>query len=58
MMNEAEIEKKIKKIDNDMALEGMPLTAELKKTIRNCFLGKTSFEKEIEKLKKEYKVVN
>ena len=56
-MRELEIEKKIRKIDNDMALEGMPLTAELKKKVRDCLLGVTTPEKEIEKLKKHYKEV-
>ena len=57
-MSEQEIEKKIRKISNTMALEGMPLTDELKQTIRNCFLGVTTPEKEIEKLNKKYKVAH
>lgn len=53
----SEIEKKIKKIESNMALEGMPLTEELKQIVRNCLLGVTTPEKEIEKLKKECKKV-
>ncbi|MCL2859797.1 MAG: hypothetical protein FWF46_04410 [Oscillospiraceae bacterium] len=55
-MSELEIEKKVKKIDNTMAIEGMPLTDELKQMVRNCLLGVTTPEKEIEKLNKKYKV--
>ena len=57
-MSEKEIEKKVKKIDKTMALEGMPLTDELKQIIRNCLLGVTTPEKEIEKLNKKYKVIH
>jgi len=57
-MNENEVEKKVKKINNTMALEGMPLTDELKQIVRNCLLGVTTPEKEIEKLNRKYKVVH
>ena len=57
-MTEIEIEKKVRKVDNTMALEGMPLTEELKQIVRNCLLGVTTPEKEIEKLNKKYKVSN
>ena len=57
-MSESEVEKKVKKIDNTMALEGMPLTEELKQIVRNCLLGVTTPEKEIEKLNKKYKVTH
>ncbi|MDR0978593.1 MAG: hypothetical protein LBL91_01410 [Lachnospiraceae bacterium] len=56
-MSDQEIERKINKINANMSLEGMPLTEELKSTLRNCFNGKSSFEKEILKLKKECKEV-
>lgn len=56
-MSESEIERKVKKINNTMTLEGMPLTDELKQIVRNCLLGVTTPEKEIEKLNKKYKVV-
>jgi len=56
-MSEKEIEKKVRKISNTMALEGIILTEETKKTLRDCFLGVSTFDKEIEKLKKECKKV-
>jgi len=56
-MIESEIEKKVNEIDHEMTLEGFMLTEETKKILRDCFLGKKSFEKEIEKIKKECKEV-
>jgi hypothetical protein len=57
-MSEQEIEKKVKEINANMSLEGMPLTEELKKIVRNCFLGVTTPEKEIKKLNNKYKRIN
>ena len=54
---EKEIDKKIKEIDSTMSLEGMPLTKALKDTLRKCFIGVTSPEKEIDKLKEKYKQI-
>ena len=50
-----EVEQKIKEIDNTMALEGMPLTKEFKETLKKCFYGVTSTEKEREKILERYK---
>lgn len=52
-----EIDKKIKEIDSTMSLEGMPLTKALKDTLRNCYFGVTSPQKEIDKLKEKYKQI-
>ena len=50
-----DVEKKIQEIDNTMALEGMPLTAEFKETLKQCFYGTTSTTKERQKIIDRYK---
>ena len=52
---EEEIQKQIKKIDSTMALEGMPLTDEIKERLYNCMIGKTTFEKERKKILEKYR---
>ena len=54
---EKEIDNKIKEVDSTMSLEGMPLTKALKDTLKKCFSGATSPEKEIDKLKEKYKQI-
>lgn len=49
-MNNNDIDNRIKKLDGALAQEGMPLTYELKKTIKDCLIGKTTTEKERKKL--------
>lgn len=45
-----EIDNVIKKVDGAMAQEGMPLTKNEKKVIKDCLSGKTTFEKERKKI--------
>jgi hypothetical protein len=52
-----EVEQKIREIDSTMSLEGMPLTNTLKDTLKKCYYGVTSPEKEIDKLKEKYKQI-
>ena len=54
---EKEVEEKIKEINSTMALEGMPLTKEFKETLKKCFYGITSTEKEREKILERYKQI-
>lgn len=49
-MTEKEIQARIKKVNGAMAQEGMPLTKEEKNIIRNCIIGKTTHEKERQKI--------
>ena len=52
---EKEIQEKIKKVDGAMAQEGMPLTKELKQKLYNCIIGKTTTEKERQKIIEKYR---
>ena len=52
-----EIDIKIKEIDSTMSLEGMPLTKEIKLNIKNCLLGKSTTEKECQKVIERYKQI-
>ena len=54
---EKDVDKKIKEIDNTMALEGMPLTKEIKTNIKNCLLGNSTTEKECQKVIERYKQI-
>ena len=54
---EKDVDKKIKEIDSTMALEGMPLTKEFKETLRKCFYGTTTTEKERKKILERYKQI-
>ncbi len=47
---ETDIQKRIKKVNGAMAQEGMPLKKEEKEIIKNCILGKTTYEKERKKI--------
>ena len=44
-----DIEEKIRRINGAMALEGMPLTNEIKDNIRKCLKGESTIEKECQK---------
>lgn len=48
--NDLEIHNIVKKVDGAMAQEGMHLTKDEKQVIRNCLSGKSTFEKERNKI--------
>ena len=52
-----QVEENVKKIDGSMALEGMPLTKEIKDNIRACLMGKSTTEKECQKVIERYKQI-
>jgi len=52
-----DIEKKIQEIDNTMSLEGMPLTEEFKKILRQCFYGTKLTTIERQKIIDRYKQI-
>lgn len=54
-LSEEEIQEKIRKVDGAMAQEGMPLTDEIKKRIYDCITGKSSYDKEREKVIEKYR---
>lgn len=54
-LNEKEIQEKIRKVDGAMAQEGMPLTEEIKKKLYNCLTGKSTYDKEREKVLEKYR---
>lgn len=56
-LNEKEINEKIRKVDGAMAQEGMPLTKELKEKLYNCIIGKTTTEKERQKVINKYRSI-
>ncbi len=49
------IQEKIKKVDGAMAQEGMPLTKEIKEKLYNCLTGKSTYDKEREKVIEKYR---
>lgn len=49
------VQEKIKKVDGAMAQEGMPLTKEIKEKLYNCLTGKSTYEKEREKVIEKYR---
>lgn len=52
---EKEIQEKIRKVDGAMAQEGMPLTKEIKQKLYNCITGKSTYDKEREKILEKYR---
>lgn len=56
-MNNNDIDNRIKKLDGALAQEGMPLTYELKKTIKDCLIGETTTEKERKKIIDKYRKI-
>lgn len=52
---EKEIQEKIKKVDGAMAQEGMPLTEEIKRRLYDCLTGKSTYDKEREKILEKYR---
>ena len=52
-LTEKEIQEKIRKVDGAMAQEGMPLTKEIKKKLYDCITGKSTYEKERQKIRKQ-----
>ena len=55
VLSEKEIQEKIRKVDGAMAQEGMPLTDEIKKKLYDCITGKSSYDKEREKVIEKYR---
>ena len=45
-----EINERIKKVNGAMAQEGMPLTKDEKQILKNCILGKSTHQKERQKI--------
>lgn len=54
---EKEIQEKIRKVNDAMAQEGMPLTKELKQKLYNCIIGESSTEIERKKVIEKYKEI-
>ena len=54
-LTEKEIQEKINKVNGAMAQEGMPLTKELKQKLYDCIIGKSSTEKERQKVIEKYR---
>ena len=54
-LTEKEIQEKKKKVDGAMAQEGMPLTKEIKQKLYNCITGKSTYDKEREKILEKYR---
>ena len=54
-LTEKEIQEKIRKDDGAMAQEGMPLTKEIKQKLYNCITGKSTYDKEREKILEKYR---
>jgi len=54
-MTEEEIQEKIRKVDGAMSQEGMPLTKEIKQKLYNCITGKSTYDKEREKVLEKYR---
>ena len=54
-LSEKDIQAEIKRLDGAMAQEGMPLTKVLKQKLYNCLVGKSTTEKERQKVIKKYR---
>ena len=54
-LSEKDIRAEIKRLDGAMAQEGMPLTKVLKQKLYNCLVGKSTTEKERQKVIKKYR---
>lgn len=54
-LTEKEIQEKIRKVDGAMAQEGMPLTKEIKRKLHDCITGKSTYEKERQKIIEKYR---
>lgn len=54
-LTEKEIQEKIRKVDGAMAQEGMPLTKEIKQKLYNCITGKSTYDREREKILEKYR---
>lgn len=55
VLSEETIQDKIRKVDDAMAQEGMPLTDEIKKKLHDCIVGKSSTEIERNKVLEKYR---
>lgn len=55
IISKQEIQKKIKMVDGAMAQEGMPLTKEIKEKLYNCIIGKSTTERERNKVLEKYR---
>ena len=56
-LTEKQIQEKIRKVDGAMAQEGMPLTEEIKKKLYDCITGKSTYEKERQKIIEKYRSI-
>lgn len=56
-MSNKDINSRIKKLNGAMAQEGMPLTKQLKATIKDCLMGKTTTKIEREKIIEKYRKI-
>lgn len=54
-LTEKEIQEKIRKVDGAMAQEGIPLTKEIKMKLYDCITGKSTYEKERQKIIEKYR---
>lgn len=54
-LTEEEIQEKIRKVNGAMAQEGMPLIEEIKKSLYDCLTGKSTYDKEREKVLEKYR---
>lgn len=49
ILTEEEIQEKIRKVDDAMKQEGMPLTKRIKEVLYDCIIGKTTTKEERKK---------
>ena len=54
-LTEKEIQEKIRKVDGAMSQEGMHLTKEIKKKLYDCITGKSTYDKERQKIIEKYR---
>ena len=55
ILTEEEIQEKIKKVDDAMKQEGMPLTKRIKEVLYDCIIGKTTTKEETKKIIEKYR---
>ena len=55
ILTEEEIQEKIRKVDDAMKQEGMPLTKRIKEVLYDCIIGKTTTKEEIKKIIEKYR---
>lgn len=55
ILTEEEIQEKIRKVDDAMKQEGMPLTKRIKDVLYDCIIGKTTTKEERKKIIEKYR---